>query len=181
VENPAGSTDLAVLDNRELIAAAKREMATAPVNDSALTSKFIEKLNTLRDFAEGMNRGIEQFTYLKSSEHLVLTTIAKDISHPRHIGRRIGMEKDAVSVILQALEEKGFVHVAERIGDRIIDVTITDNGHAALAQTEAVQFRSMDAILQQAPARDVQRLLSLLDEATSLASSLAVSIVEPEL
>lgn len=181
METTTGSSDLTLLDNAELVAAARREMISAPVNDSALTARFIERLNVLRSFAEGMNRGMEQFTYLKASEHLVLSTVAKDVSHPRHIGRRIGMEKDAVTVILLSLEEKGFVFVSERIGDRIIDVTITDTGHAALSQVEAVQFRSMDAILQQAPSSDVERLLSLLDEATELAQKLAISLVDPAL
>lgn len=164
------------VDTRELVAAAKREMVSSPINDSATTSRLIERLNTLRDFAEGMSRGIEQFTYLKSSELQVLTTIAKDVSHPRHIGRRIGMDTDVVTQILLALEEKGFIFVSERIGSRIIDATITDAGHAALSQSEAVQFRSLDAMLKQAAPSDANRLLDLLDEATELATKIAVSL-----
>ncbi|MFD2840435.1 hypothetical protein ACFSYH_07590 [Populibacterium corticicola] len=175
-----GIAEITLSDNRELISAARRELATTTVNDTETTARFVTQLGALRDFAEGMSRGIEQFTYLKTSEHAVLSTVAKDISHPRHIGRRVGMDREVVHTILIALEERGFVYVSERIGDRIIDVTVTDNGHAALAQTEAVQFRSLDALLQQAPRQDVQRLLYLLDEATELATRLAQSAIVPQ-
>lgn len=163
-------------DTRELVAAAKREMVSSPVNDSATTARLVEQLNTLRDFAEGMSRGIEQFTYLKASELQVLSAISKDITHPRHIGRRIGMDTEVVTKILLALEEKHFIYVSERIGERIIDATITDTGHGAIAQAEAVQFRSLDAMIKQAATSDTQRLLALLDEATALATKIAVSL-----
>lgn len=163
-------------DTRELVAAAKREMVSSPVNDSATTARLVEQLNTLRDFAEGMSRGIEQFTYLKASELQVLSAISKDITHPRHIGRRIGMDTEVVTKILLALEEKRFIYVSERIGERIIDATITDTGHGAIAQAEAVQFRSLDAMIKQAATSDTQRLLALLDEATALATKIAVSL-----
>lgn len=171
-----GNPDLTLPASSELIAAAKREMISAPVNDSAMTTRLIGRLDTLREFTEGLTRGIEQFTMLNASELQVLNAISNDVSHPRHIGRRVGMEKEVVTACLLVLEEKGFIAVVERIGDRIIDVVISDQGHAALAQAEAVKFRSLDALLKQSPNKDVNQLLQILDEATLLATRIALQL-----
>lgn len=173
---PASTTEISVRDAQSLIAQARMEMATAPINDTEKTAHFIKRINQMHAMAEGLARGIEQFTYLKSVEHQVLRAVQKEVSHPRHIGRRVGMDTEATSIIVEKLESKGYVHVAERIGQRIIDVVITDAGTAALAQAEAVQFRSVDALLQQASDQDVQRLMELLDESSQLVTRLALSL-----
>lgn len=170
------SQEISIRDAETLIAQARMEMATAPINDTEQTAAFIKRINQMHAMAEGLARGIEQFTYLKSVEHQVLQAVQKEVSHPRHIGRRVGLDTEATSVVLEKLEAKGYVHVAERIGQRIIDVVLTDAGVAALAQAEAVQFRSVDALLQQASDVDVRRLMELLDESSQIVTRLALSL-----
>gem|GEM_PF-4364893 len=116
---PASTTEISVRDAQSLIAQARMEMATAPINDTEKTAHFIKRINQMHAMAEGLARGIEQFTYLKSVEHQVLRAVQKEVSHPRHIGRRVGMDTEATSIIVEKLESKGYVHVAERIGQRI--------------------------------------------------------------
>ncbi|WP_435298858.1 MarR family winged helix-turn-helix transcriptional regulator [Timonella sp. A28] len=179
--DPHTSVALTTPSEQSLVEAARRELAEVPVNDSVTTAEFMERLDSLRTIADGLNRGIQHFTDLKTSHHNLMQVLAQDISHPRHIARRIDMDPDAVSVMLENLDEKGYVHITERIGDRIIDASLTDAGYAALSQAEAIQFRALDALLQQAPKHEVERLNGLLEEATHIAQGIVSSLTEPAL
>jgi|GEM_PF-6665747 len=162
----------------DLIAAARHEIASVPVGDSATTTAFIERFELFHKLTQGLNQGLENFTSLKTSHHLVLQALANELSHPRHIARRIGMDTAAVEVTLGHLADKGLVIVGERSGGRIVEAALTEPGRAALSQAEAVQFRALDAMLQQIPRADVERLLEILDEASAITTRLVASLAE---
>ncbi|WP_019147410.1 MarR family winged helix-turn-helix transcriptional regulator [Timonella senegalensis] len=174
------STELRLLPEKDLVAVARQEIASVPVNDSATTAAFIERFERIRLVLDGLNHGLEQFTSIKTSQHLVLQALSRGVTHPRHIGKQIGMDVAAVQVTVEKLEEKGLVSIDERQGSRIIEVTLTHAGEAALSQAEAVQFRALDAILQQISTEDLERLITLLDEADSITSRLLNALVRQQ-
>ena len=161
----------------ELVRARRRDLATLPTSNSVNTTvEILGRIDTLRALSDGIVHGVEQFTSLKRSHFQVLQALENDITHPRHIGRRIGMEAKAVSLTLEALEVKGLVYIAERINDRIIEAGLTEAGHAALGQAEAVQIRAMDTLLHQATHQEVMQLLHLLDQAAVHAQTIMNTI-----
>lgn len=150
----------------ELVRARQRALATLPTSNSVNTTiEILDRIETLRALSEGIIHGVEQFTSLKVSQFHILQALEHDITHPRHIGRRIGMEAKAVALTLESLEIKGLVYISERIGDRIIEAGLTEAGYAALGQAEGVQIRAMDTLLHQATHQEVTQLLDLLDQA----------------
>lgn len=165
-----------VTPTMELELAARHELISTPVSDTATTAAIMDRIERLRQLSDGLMKGVEQFTSLKLSDVLILRAMLAGVSHPRHIGRRVGLDTDAVCVIIDNLIDRGFVYVEERVGERIIDVQLTDAGHAALNQAEAVQFRAVDALLQQASPREVTELFELLDAAANRATTLVASL-----
>ncbi|WP_313279526.1 hypothetical protein [Timonella senegalensis] len=174
------STELQLLSEKDLVAVARQEIASVPVNDSATTAAFIERFERIRLVLDGLNHGLEQFTSIKTSQHLVLQALSRGVTHPRHIGKQIGMDVAAVQVTVEKLAEKGLVSIDEQQGSRIIEATLTHTGEAALSQAEAVQFRALDAILQQISPEDLERLITLLDEADSITSRLLNALVRQQ-
>jgi DNA-binding MarR family transcriptional regulator len=159
MSTPAGtpSTDLAV--------AARRELVSAPVGDLNATVEVLERLNKLQVLGGFLQRGMEAVTSLRSSQFMILAAIEAGIHHPRHIGRKIGMETKPVEQTLAALREKGLVMTSTDRGKRVVSVTLTDAGHAILTQAQAIQIRATDALLQHADPADVSEVLDLLDRA----------------
>lgn len=161
----------------ELVRARQRELATLPTSNSVNTTvEILGRIDTLRALSAGIVHGVEQFTSLKLSHFHVLQALENDITHPRHIGRRIGLEAKAVTLTLETLEVKGLVYVAERMDDRIIEAGLTEAGYAALGQAEAVQIRAMDTLLHQASHQEVTQLLHLLDQAAVHAQTIMNTI-----
>ena len=165
----------------ELVKASQRELATVPVaaNVSA-TIEILTRIESLQALSHGIARGVEQFTSLKPVHFRVLQALNNDITHPRHIGRRLGMDAGAITLTLEILETKGLVFIAERIGDRVIEAGLTEAGHAALSQAEAVQLRAIDALLARSETQDAAQLLSLLEQAQALAQSIMNTIATTE-
>ncbi|WP_029068065.1 MarR family winged helix-turn-helix transcriptional regulator [Jonesia quinghaiensis] len=160
----------------DLELAARHELISVPVADTATTAAIMDRIERLRNLSDGLMKGIEKFTALTVTDVIVLKTILAGVSHPRHIGRKVGMDTDTTCVLVESLVERGLVYIEERIGDRIIDVQLSDAGHAALNQAEAVQFRAVDALLQQASPTEVQDLFELLDAAATRATVLVASV-----
>lgn len=149
-----------------LVMAGKRELTTIPTTENVnITVEILNRIDQLRALSDGVMHGVEQFTSLKLSHFQILQALENDITHPRHIGRRIGLDAKAVTLTLETLEVKGLVYIAERIGDRVIEAGLTEAGHAVLGQAEAVKFRAMDALLHRSSEEETKQLLHLLDQA----------------
>jgi DNA-binding MarR family transcriptional regulator len=154
---PASSTDLALR--------ARQELAALPVGDVATTVAILERMNRLRAFGDQLQRGMEAITSLRTSQFLILKAIEGGVVHPRHIGRKVGMDTGAVELTLGTLEEKGLAATFLDPSGRMVEANLTDGGRAVLTQAEAMEFRATDALLQQSRPDEVAELLDLLDRA----------------
>ncbi|XBH21308.1 MarR family winged helix-turn-helix transcriptional regulator [Jonesiaceae bacterium BS-20] len=146
--------------------AQRRDLAAIPTtNNVNNTVDILNRIDQLRALSDGIMHGVEQFTSLKLSHFQILQALENDVTHPRHIGRRIGLDAKVVTLTLETLEVKGLVYIAERIGERVIEAGLTEAGYAALGQAEAVKFRAMDALLHHSSEAETQQLLHLLNQA----------------
>lgn len=166
---PASGTDLALR--------ARRELAALPVGDVATTVAILERMNRLRAFGDQLQRGMESITSLRTSQFLILKAIEEGVVHPRHIGRKVGMDTGAVEITLDALTEKGLTATILDPGGRMVEASITDGGRAVLTQAEAMEFRATDALLQQSRPDEIAELLDLLDRAAAQVGRMMVGDV----
>lgn len=155
--HPLSTTDLALR--------ARQELAALPVGDVASTVAILERMNRLRAFGDQLQRGMEAITSLRTSQFLILKAIESEVVHPRHIGRKVGMETGAVEHTLGTLAEKGLATTALDQNGRMVEARLTDGGRAVLTQAEAMEFRATDALLQQSRPEEIAELLDLLDRA----------------
>lgn len=147
----------------DLALRARHELAALPVGDVASTVAILERMNRLRAFSDQLQRGMEAITSLRTSQFLILKAVEVGVVHPRHIGRKVGMDTGAVELTLGTLTDKGLVVTVLDSGGRMVEAALTDGGRAVLTQAEAMEFRATDAILQQSSPQDVADLLDLLD------------------
>lgn len=155
--DPLSTTDLALR--------ARQELAALPVGDVASTVAILERMNRLRAFGDQLQRGMEAITSLRTSQFLILKAIEAEVVHPRHIGRKVGMETGAVEHTLGTLTEKGLATATLDQNGRMVEARLTDGGRAVLTQAEAMEFRATDALLQQSRPEEIAELLDLLDRA----------------
>lgn len=148
----------------ELAVLARRELVSTPVGDLDTAVEVLERLNKLQVLGAFLQRGMEAMTSLRSSQFLILKAIECEVDHPRHIGRKVGMETGAVELTLVSLREKGLVTTRSDRG-HVVASALTDTGRAILTQAEAMQIRATDALLQRAEPSDVAEVLDLLDRA----------------
>lgn len=148
----------------ELAVLARRELVSTPVGDLDTAVEVLERLNKLQVLGTFLQRGMEAMTSLRSSQFMILKAIESEVDHPRHIGRKVGMETGAVELTLVSLREKGLV-TTRSDRDHIVGSALTDPGRAILTQAEAMQIRATDALLQRADPADVAEVLDLLDRA----------------
>ena len=173
---PTGSTPVATTTARsgaggtppsrsELALRARHELAALPVGDVAATVAILERMNRLRAFGDQLQRGMESITSLRTSQFLILKAIEAEVVHPRHVGRKVGMDTGAVEHTLGTLAEKGLVMTVLDPHGRLVEARLTDGGRAVLTQAEAMEFRATDALLQQSRPEEIAELLDLLDRA----------------
>lgn len=162
--SPSDPADAPVVTGAELAVLARRELVSTPVGDLDTAVEVLERLNKLQVLGTFLQRGMEAMTSLRSSQFMILKAIEGDIDHPRHIGRKVGMETGAVELTLLSLREKGLVTTRSDRG-HVVGSALSDAGRAILTQAEAVQIRATDALLQQAEPSDVAEVLDLLDKA----------------
>lgn len=158
-----GSTGPAVT-GAELAVIARRELVSTPVGDLDTAVEVLERLNKLQVLGTFLQRGMEAMTSLRSSQFMILKAIECEVDHPRHIGRKVGMETGAVELTLVSLREKGLVTTRSDRG-HVVAAALTDTGRAILTQAEAMQIRATDALLQRAEPSEVAEVLDLLDRA----------------
>jgi len=158
-----GSTSPAVT-GAELAVIARRELVSTPVGDLDTAVEVLERLNKLQVLGTFLQRGMEAMTSLRSSQFMILKAIECEVDHPRHIGRKVGMETGAVELTLASLREKGLVTTRSDRG-HVVAAALTDTGRAILTQAEAMQIRATDALLQRAEPSEVAEVLDLLDRA----------------
>ncbi|WPF82257.1 MarR family winged helix-turn-helix transcriptional regulator [Sanguibacter sp. 4.1] len=158
-----GSTSPAVT-GAELAVIARRELVSTPVGDLDTAVEVLERLNKLQVLGTFLQRGMEAMTSLRSSQFMILKAIECEVDHPRHIGRKVGMETGAVELTLVSLREKGLVTTRSDRG-HVVAAALTDTGRAILTQAEAMQIRATDALLQRAEPSEVAEVLDLLDRA----------------
>ena len=148
----------------ELAVIARRELVSTPVGDLDTAVEVLERLNKLQVLGTFLQRGMEAMTSLRSSQFMILKAIECEVDHPRHIGRKVGMETGAVELTLVSLREKGLVTTRSDRG-HVVAAALTDTGRAILTQAEAMQIRATDALLQRAEPSEVAEVLDLLDRA----------------
>jgi len=148
----------------DLAVIARRELVSTPVGDLDTAVEVLERLNKLQVLGTFLQRGMEAMTSLRSSQFMILKAIECEVDHPRHIGRKVGMETGAVELTLVSLREKGLVTTRSDRG-HVVATALTDTGRAILTQAEAMQIRATDALLQRAEPSEVAEVLDLLDRA----------------
>ena len=148
----------------DLAVIARRELVSTPVGDLDTAVEVLERLNKLQVLGTFLQRGMEAMTSLRSSQFMILKAIECEVDHPRHIGRKVGMETGAVELTLVSLREKGLVTTRSDRG-HVVAAALTDTGRAILTQAEAMQIRATDALLQRAEPSEVAEVLDLLDRA----------------
>lgn len=163
--SPAGGGSAGpAVTGAELAVIARRELVSTPVGDLDTAVEVLERLNKLQVLGTFLQRGMEAMTSLRSSQFMILKAIECEVDHPRHIGRKVGMETGAVELTLVSLREKGLVTTRSDRG-HVVAAALTDTGRAILTQAEAMQIRATDALLQRAEPSEVAEVLDLLDRA----------------
>lgn len=165
ISSPAGGGSAGpAVTGAELAVIARRELVSTPVGDLDTAVEVLERLNKLQVLGTFLQRGMEAMTSLRSSQFMILKAIECEVDHPRHIGRKVGMETGAVELTLVSLREKGLVTTRSDRG-HVVAAALTDTGRAILTQAEAMQIRATDALLQRAEPSEVAEVLDLLDRA----------------
>ena len=138
------------------------EPGGAAPSDLSLTFDVLDRVERLQELGESLMRTLEDESGLRRSEFMVLRAIAGGESHPRRIGRAVGLATEAAVATAHSLAASGLV-VIQHDGGAPAALELTDDGRAVLTQAEAVQIRVTDAALAHIGPENAARALSVLD------------------
>ncbi len=130
--------------------------------DFALTLQLLDRIEQLQQLSESMVRMVEAESGLRRSEFMVLRALEGRESHPRRIGRLVGLQTEAVLATAQSLATSGLLSV-EHTKDGAVALILTAAGRSILSQAEAVQIRATDAAIQHVGPAGAQRAITVLD------------------
>lgn len=128
----------------------------------AVTLQLLDRVERLQRLGEALVSAIENESGLRRAEFQVLRALESGDGHPRHVGRAIGMQTEAVLATADGLTEAGLVIQLHDQG-RVHELVLTDAGRSVLAQAEAVQIRAADAAVQHVGPESTERALAVLD------------------
>lgn len=161
----SATTDGGLVPQRGL-AQIRSEMREQPTisapGDFALTLQLLDRIERLQQLSEGMVRKIEQESGLRRSEFMLLRALEGGESHPRRVGRAVGLQTEAVLATAEALASSGLLSM-EHTPDGAVALILTDAGRSVLTQAEAVQIRATDAAIQHVGPEGAQRAITVLD------------------
>lgn len=128
----------------------------------AVTLQLLDRVERLQHLGEALVSAIESESGLRRAEFQVLRALEVGDGHPRHVGRAIGMQTEAVLATADGLTEAGLMIQIHDQG-RVHELVLTDAGRSVLAQAEAVQIRAADAAVQHVGPESTARALAVLD------------------
>lgn len=138
----------------------------APISapgDFTLTLDLLDRIEQLQSLGESLVRMIEQESGLRRSEFTVLRTVAGGETHPRRVGRAVGLHTDAVLATAESLASNGLLGIRSDDDSRPVELVLTDSGRLILTQAEAVQIRATDAAVQHIGPDGAAHAIAVLD------------------
>lgn len=109
-------------------------------------------------------------------QYLVLATLwSRDGQSVRELGEEVGLQSNTLTPLLKRMEEAGLVRRARSNEDeRVVIVTLTDNGDAMRAEAERITLCVLEA-----SGLSVPELIDLRGRITALKQSLAQFAASP--
>ena len=109
-------------------------------------------------------------------QYLVLATLwSRDGQSVRELGEEVGLQSNTLTPLLKRMEEAGLVRRARSNEDeRVVIVTLTDNGDAMRAEAERITLCVLEA-----SGLSVPELIDLRGRITALKQSLAQFSASP--
>lgn len=158
---------LSAADNGRSPDQIRAEMREQPVisapGDFAVTLQLLDRVERLQQLGESMVRMVEAESGLRRSEFMVLRALDNGESHPRRVGRAVGLQTDAVLTTAESLASNGLLGVNHDDSGRTVELFLTDSGRSLLSQAEAVQIRATDAAIQHVGPAGAARAIGVLD------------------
>lgn len=140
----------------------EQPVISAP-GDFAVTLQLLDRVERLQQLGESMVRMVEAESGLRRSEFMVLRALDDGESHPRRVGRAVGLQTDAVLTTAESLASNGLLGINHDDDGRAVELFLTDSGRSLLSQAEAVQIRATDAAIQHVGPQGAARAIGVLD------------------
>lgn len=165
--NLMAPTPFPTADQRRSVDDIRAEMRAQPVisapGDFAVTLELLDRVERLQQLGESLVRMVEAESGLRRSEFMVLRALDNGESHPRRVGRAVGLQTDAVLTTAESLASSGLLGINLDDDGRAVALVLTDSGRSILSQAEAVQIRATDAAIQHVGPEGAARAITVLD------------------
>ena len=141
-----------------------------------MEDKKLEQFNKIMQSLHKHKQSVKEICNIQHSEFPVLKLLSRSKEKPvtiSEISEKIQISKPAVSQIINALEDKGFVNrVYTKTDRRVVYVEITEKGNEAIEQAVKKRNESVNELLKKLGEEDAETFLRLLEKISNILGEL---------